>query len=1046
MGNQHSASHASLKPRKNVHWKSAGRPAAPGKPDIIPILTDDEPNAITLKWTPAAHDGGAPLQGYQVECNRLGSADWIRTAPPVVVRPELVLSGLEPPHRYQFRVAALNGVGRSEYSELSDVLTVSFERGAQEAPIFLEHLNDITALENDKTEFRVTFTGAPTPTIAWFKDDYEIFSSRRTAITTTESNSVLVFHQTLASDEGEIKCTATNRVGHAVTKARLALEAAPKLRYPRQYEDGLLYEINETVYLKTTIVGKPTPTIEWRHDGQPIVVDERVEISNSPKFSVLKIHSARRSDRGEYQIHARNNIGEDIAAFLVTITAPPDPPRRVSVTRQVDKSVTLDWEPPEDDGGCRIGNYVVEYYRSGWNVWLKATTSRKTNVTLFDLIEGSEYRFRVKAESPYGMSAPSVESAPVKIPGRAVDMEFLAVESRIINEVLTREEGEEPRVSPAPRRKRAQTTAPEAAPPARMMRTSPAKDKDPTGSSEFMLVLYPDSKSDDKTEKRKSFQLDLEDALSPPPISLSAPELSSRCIMPFKALRNAVSSTELLHERAMARFYKAVAMKEEQTKQTKEDKPKTDHNADIPYDNSRDIINNDNETFTSPSEPIQAKLVMPNIIIKSDSVEDREYEYNSRQASQDSETSENRWHQNISFDEDYTASTVSTDGDYSDDGSLDGDLDRRSQYSNEEDTYNPRNKVSRPSSHDDLMEEEEEESEREILKPLPLPDPNFVPKPILKRRDLDIPETKPVPNLTSQNSNEKPKLGEINIKEDKQKKDDKMKIFKRITKMPVQKPFQFPKLLSKKEPQKLPQDNLPNDTNKKINKIEKVQDKISEEGRTVIDYYTNIVKEYGGQKKPVTPLYLNTEDLKNVAEKQQYVDETRTKERKTVKPKKTIANKTNDIKTPVNKNKTANSITKPKPKQVPNMEKPKLIKKEKLTTRNSIDKQNNSEETQNRKCTQQIVLKKTERATIVIPIDYQELEEKAKVTVRSAIDYMVDMCLLLLAFWVYFFKDERLAIPFLILIIYRQLQETLLSNIPEWVKRHTPSWIKKKTS
>lgn len=478
----------------------------PGKPEIIPILSDDEPNAITLRWAPPVHDGGAPLQGYQVECNRLGASAWIRTAPPVVLRPELVLTGLEPPHRYQFRVAALNVVGRSDYSELSDVLTVNSDRGVYDAPIFLQHLEDITALENDKTEFRVSFTGTPAPTVAWFKDGYEIFSSRRTAITTTETSSVLLFHQTLPSDEGEIKCTATNRLGHAVTKAKLSLEAAPKLRYPRQYEDGLLYEINETVFLKTSIVGKPAPTVEWRHDGQPIMVDERIEISNSPKFSILKILSARRTDRGEYQIHARNSIGEDTAAFLVTITAPPDPPKRVSVTRQVDKSVTLDWEPPEDDGGCRIGNYVVEYYRNGWNVWLKAITSRKTSVTLFDLIEGSEYRFRVKAESPYGMSAPSEESAPVKIPGRAVDMEFLAVESRIINDVLLREDGEEASVSPAPRRKRLNQAAKEAPIiPQKTQRTSPKKtltvEKSPTttGSTEFMLVLYPDSKkSDDK--------------------------------------------------------------------------------------------------------------------------------------------------------------------------------------------------------------------------------------------------------------------------------------------------------------------------------------------------------------------------------------------------------------------------------------------------------------------------------------------------------------------------------------------------------------------
>ncbi|XP_049884609.1 titin [Pectinophora gossypiella] len=1033
MGNQHSASHATLKPRKNVHWKSAGRPAVPGKPDIIPILSDDEPNSITLRWAAAAHDGGAPLQGYQVECNRLGSAEWIRTSPPLVLRPELVLTGLEPPHRYQFRVAAINAVGRSDYSELSDVLNVSSDRGLHEPPVFLQHLEDVTALENDKTEFRVTFTGAPAPTIAWFKDDYEIFSSRRTAITTTESSSVLLFHQTLASDEGEIKCTATNRAGHAVTKAHLALEAAPKLRYPRQYEDGLLYEINETVFLKTTIVGKPTPTVEWRHDGQPIIPTERVEITNTAKFSILKIHSARRSDRGEYQIHARNMIGEDTAAFLVTITAPPDPPRRVSVARQVDKSVTLDWEPPEDDGGCRVGNYIVEYYRTGWNVWLKATTSRKTSVTLFDLIEGSEYRFRVKAESPYGMSAPSVESAPVRIPGRAVDMEFLAVESRIINEELTRVEGEEPRVSPAPRRKRApsqQGAAATLAPPsAPRRRRSLSPERDRGGSNEFMLVLYPDHKKEsaDKAEKRKSFQLDLEEALSPPPLSFSAPELSARCAVPFKALRYAVSSTELLHERAMARFYKAVALEEEHAKLKEANKKENN----IPYNTRHD---RNNEQIKLTPEPVKA----PEIFIKSDSVEDKQYKYNSRQASHDSEASDNKWQ--MSFDEDYTASTVSTDGEYSEEeeeGSLNGDLDRR-DYSNDEDTYHPRDKLPWPSVKEDV-EEEEEESEREPLKPLPLPDPNFIPKPILKRREADIQEPKIKQDNGTTNPTEKQKI------EEKPKKDEKMGLFKKFTKMPVQKPFPFPKILKKVEPDKSEAEHTENEIPKVTKKEEKIEteDKICDEGRTVIDYYGSIVKEYGSQKKPATQLYLNTEQLKTVAEKQQQEKKEKVGEKKVTKQKKTVKKKaTPDIATPT-KTKTANSIEKHvKTKQPVKVNKNKLEKSDTENTPNAHDKSNKEPL---KKYTQKVLLKTTERATIVIPIDYKELEEKAKENVRSAIDYAVDVCLLLLAFWVYFFKDERLAIPFLTLIIYRQLQETLL-DIPQWIRSHTPSWLKKKTS
>lgn len=492
-----------------------------------------------------------------------------------------------------------------------------------------------------------------------------------------------------------------------------------------------------------------------------------------------------------------------------------------------------------------------------------------------------------------------------------------------------------------------------------------------------------------------------------------------------------MSSTELLHERAMARFYKAVALEEEQTKQKELTKSRTFERNNIPK-----ISSQIHEDPTDPPVCDSTLPKTPEIFIKTDSVEDREYRYNSRQASHDSEVSDNKWH--MSFDEDYTASTVSTDGEYSEEeeGSLNEDV-HRSEYANEEETYNPRDKLTRPSP---LREEVEEESEREVLKPLPLPDPNFIPKPILKRRESDTKEQK------SSQDDDIPKTVEKETVAEKPKKEEKMTLFKKFTKMPVQKPFPFPKILNKKEPKKevkdsqIPKEETTNNLSTK--KEEQKVDKISEEGRTVIDYYGNIVKEYGGQKKPTTPLYLKTEDLKAIAEKQQLEKKDKEAQKKVNKSKKPISNKIIPNKASVVNTRTPNSIDKPtKTKQTQKLDKSKLEINDKR-----VSKINDKRSKPCKKDIQQVVLKTTERATIVIPIDYKELEEKAKMNVRSAIDYMVDMCLLMLAFWVYLFKDERLAIPFLILIIYRQLQETLLMDIPEWVKNHTPTWLKKKTS
>lgn len=390
-------------------------PSPPGKPFLVPNI-DTQPDVITLRWEKPRTDGGSPIYGYLVEHRRTGSPHWVRASPSLIPFTELALSGLEPGWRYQFRITAENAVGASESSELSDPVTVTLQRNAVTPPRFVHEIVDTVAVENEKVEFRVTVSGTPAPIINWYKDGFEVFSSRRTKILNENNTSLLIIHQAALTDEGEIKCSATNRAGHVISRAQLKLEAMPKIRLPRQYEEGLLIEADEVVRLKVGIGGRPSPMIVWCHNGEIIKSGGRYEVVTNDKNSSLKIASAKRSDRGEYNLRAINKLGEDNVSFLVTVTDKPSPPGKVAISMSIGKSVSLQWCAPDDDGGCKIGNYIVEYFRVGWNVWLKAATTRQLNATLNDLIEGSEYKFRVKAESPYGMSDPSEESDVLFIP------------------------------------------------------------------------------------------------------------------------------------------------------------------------------------------------------------------------------------------------------------------------------------------------------------------------------------------------------------------------------------------------------------------------------------------------------------------------------------------------------------------------------------------------------------------------------------------------------------------------------------------------------
>lgn len=74
-------------------------------------------------------------------------------------------------------------------------------------------------------------------------------------------------------------------------------------------------------------------------------------------------------------------------------------------------SVVANWEPPEDDGGSEILNYILEK-KDNKNEeigWITVTSTLKgTSFPVTKLIEGKEYIFRVTAENKFGCGLPCV--------------------------------------------------------------------------------------------------------------------------------------------------------------------------------------------------------------------------------------------------------------------------------------------------------------------------------------------------------------------------------------------------------------------------------------------------------------------------------------------------------------------------------------------------------------------------------------------------------------------------------------------------------------
>ena len=86
----------------------------------------------------------------------------------------------------------------------------------------------------------------------------------------------------------------------------------------------------------------------------------------------------------------------------------PSVPEVLSVTKH---SATIQWQPPINDGGSHIINYVVESRISGWYTWSVASSKVvPTTYTITDLAENMNYEFRVTAVNKGGRGDPSPAS------------------------------------------------------------------------------------------------------------------------------------------------------------------------------------------------------------------------------------------------------------------------------------------------------------------------------------------------------------------------------------------------------------------------------------------------------------------------------------------------------------------------------------------------------------------------------------------------------------------------------------------------------------
>lgn len=94
---------------------------------------------------------------------------------------------------------------------------------------------------------------------------------------------------------------------------------------------------------------------------------------------------------------------------------PPGPPvGPVKFTEVFAERIGLAWNPPTDDGGSKITNYVIEKREDNRKSWVHVSNDPKECAYVVTrLTENHEYEFRVMAQNKFGVGPPLV-SEPEK--------------------------------------------------------------------------------------------------------------------------------------------------------------------------------------------------------------------------------------------------------------------------------------------------------------------------------------------------------------------------------------------------------------------------------------------------------------------------------------------------------------------------------------------------------------------------------------------------------------------------------------------------------
>lgn len=403
-----------------------------GKPNVV----DWGPDFAEMTWEPPEWDGGAPITHYVIEMKEKNMGQWVEgktmTVEEVQKAGNLIKGkqeGLIEGCEYQFRVRAVNKGGPSKPSPPS--LPMIAKTRFLPPHLIGDGIHDITLKKGRPIRYDLWFGGEPAPNVEWTREGRTLANDEFTSLELYCKNTIYTERNTVLSipkadrdrDTGLYTIRLTCEAGTFEASGYVNVLDVPLK--PRNLNP-------DEIRAEHVKLSWDPPADDG---GTPITgyLVRYMDIDSGEWATACTTTSTNATAKGlkpghlyQFEVSAINKEGQSEPILTGDpILAenpyrPPGPPGEPKIVDFDNKSVTLRWGKPKDNGGRPISHYIIQK-KDKFGGWFDAlitdddncvATIEELEARVPGLSEGKWYQFRVIAVNKAGESDPSPHTRP----------------------------------------------------------------------------------------------------------------------------------------------------------------------------------------------------------------------------------------------------------------------------------------------------------------------------------------------------------------------------------------------------------------------------------------------------------------------------------------------------------------------------------------------------------------------------------------------------------------------------------------------------------